>query len=152
MSVETVKPRLAAIAATLEGVQFTYTRIPPSVPAAHLPAVVIMTREATYTKQAVTIWLESRRYDLALLVLAASQGATSDPETLAEPFFARFRDCFTARPGLYLVDSSDALENVQDAYLTGDAGVTDIEIAGIMYGGTVFSIQVEELFSIRAGA
>jgi len=145
MSVATEKARIATICETLiTGVNEGIAGMPRHIAGASLPAVVVLTGEATRERHDDILTI-TRVYRLALLVKSWAEGIELEAEELCEPFFPRFESIFHARPSLQLANNTTTLEGVLDAWLGDDTGVTNIELAGAGYAGVIFNLHVMSL-------
>lgn len=138
MNVETIKARLAEIQGQIPGVRRAYMHGPAALPAGDLPCFVNFTGAATHDWArlgAERDW-ETRQYLMRLYIREVQSGIDGEAEARCEPFFARVRDAFAARPGL------DGLSNVQIATLAGDSGLAVLSYAGQEYAGIEFRLQV----------
>lgn len=151
MTVASVKNRLAAICASIEGIAGA-DRSPRSLARADLPYVVVLTGEAQRLtgrdgqRGAADHVVVRRVYRLALIVKAWATGVEAEAEEACEPFFERFEDAFANRPSLHLGDdTSSSLAGVLDAWLGNDTGVINIELAEKAYAGVMFDLWVDTL-------
>jgi hypothetical protein len=145
MTVATVKARLITICEAIEGVNGA-SRTPRNVAGAEYPWVVVMAGPAAY-RDGSSLGNEAREYRLILIVQSWSQGPEYEAEELAEPFFERFRDEFMQNTGLD-TGNDDPLVGVQNSELARDTGVTDVQLAGVLYSGVEFTLQVWEQFDV----
>lgn len=150
MSVATERARIAAIAATIDGVVSTSAAVPKSLASVQVPAVIVMTGEATRRRDGGIMIIE-RVYTLALLVKAAVAGVELEAEQACEPFFPRFETAFGQRPGLQLADNTTPLDGVQHSELGNDSGVIGIELGGVAYLGVRFDLHVLSYRDIPRG-
>jgi len=146
MSVETTKARLITICESITGV-LGASREPRNIAGAEMPWVVVLAGPAEYQSDSETITRELREYNLYLIVQAWAQGPEYEAETLAEPFYDRFRTEFWNNSSLD-TGNNDPLTGVQWSQLVRDSGVTDIVLAGVTYSGVVFTLQVLEMFNV----
>lgn len=145
MTVQTQRERIAAISATITGVDTGFARKPRAINTADMPACVVFVGPDVKTRQAIEILHHRREYLLILFVGALAQGNEGEIEERCDPFFERFEQAFQTRPGLWLADNTDALAGVQDAYLTTDAGITELNFNDASYLGINFTLVVEYL-------
>lgn len=145
MTVATVKARLITICEAIEGVNGA-SRTPRNIAGAEYPWVVVLAGPAAY-EDGSTLGKEAREYRLLLIVQAWAQGPEYEAEELTEPFYQRFRDEFMQNTGLD-TGNNDPLAGVQNSELARDTGTTDIQLAGALYAGAEFTIQVLELFNV----
>lgn len=150
MTVETVKPRLAQIQKTVTGVKRAYAQAPGAIPPGDLPLFL------NFTGPSENNWeilgedgdVETRMYLMRLLVRQIGQGIDGEAERLCEPFFARVRNTFAARPGLGSGTAGSHLAGVQAAVIRGDSGVSIIKHAGEEFIGIEFKLEVREYVEV----
>lgn len=145
MTVATVKDRLVIICGAITGVNGA-SRDPRNITGGEMPWVVVLAGPAQYSNGS-SLGQELREYRLILIVQSWAQGPEYEAEKLCEPFFTRFRDEFMQNTGLD-TGNNDPLTGVQNSILIRDSGVSNIELAGVVYAGVEFVIQVLELFDV----
>ena len=119
--------RIAGMCQLIPGIRTSFTNIPRQVQDAQLPAMLVLPGPATFDIQTESsqIVMETRNYQLILLVQNAAFGTSGDLELQCDPFFAAVRDYFMARPGLELDTQGDPkIPTVLDAKLLGDGGLS----------------------------
>lgn len=154
MSVTTVMDRLAEICEDITGIAEggVYAGRPDDVPPAHLPAIVILSGEASYdydTDGMDGIVIETRTYRLLLLGQLWTLDGDLEAEKTCRPFFPLIQDAFLGRYSLgYPSRNESPLVGVQDVRLLGDGGVINIVLAGEAYSGMEFRMQVTEQLAV----
>jgi hypothetical protein len=153
MSVVSVKAQLAtlqpevldshgALVSGILGIKHAFAQVPLTLNSSDMPCMVNWTGPATMDWVALGdgMDIEARIYLMRLYVLPTAEGVSGEAERLCEPFFARVRDFFAARPML------GNLSGVQFAYVTGDSGVTKLVLndPATPMIGIEFKLQVQE--------
>ena len=136
MSISQVKAAIADVLETVSGIKRIYQTAPNSLPPADLPAAVIYTGAAQYVERGYDVNGEVRTYALRLYVLPAQNGIPGEAEALCEPFFAAVGAAFA--PGARL----GRLAGILEARLTGDQGVSVLDLGGVPYVGIAFQLEV----------
>jgi hypothetical protein len=118
---------IAGLCSHIPGVVTAFTQIPRMIQDAQLPEMIVLPGPATYDIQVESseMVLETRLYQLVLLVQNAAFGTSGDLELQCDPFFKSVRDFFLARPGLEELDTQGVpkIPSVLNAKLLGDSGL-----------------------------
>jgi len=146
-----IKTRLAAIAATVSGIQRTYAEAPASLPDADLPILIPFAGPATFIKIAETLGEETRTFQLRLYVVHKQAGYPGEAEKTVEPFLTSVRDVFLAHPMLGLGQNAQ-LAFIEKSTFLGDSGIVVLPFAGEDYVGTEYKIAVTSITPITIAA
>lgn len=124
-TISSVKARLVAMCAEIDGVKTSFDYIPRNLLQVQCPAFIIYTgpvidRETEDGgRRTVT---ETREYLMRFFIQEALFGTTNQAEIAVEPFFDRVQEYFFARPGLKLDTETAPGTRVLDSVLQPDTG------------------------------
>lgn len=151
MGVAEHKARILEICATFDGVISTPQGSMRHISSMEMPAFTVLTGSATHTMIDSQTLETVRQYRLILMAMPVDIGLEFEAEALCEPFYPLVEVAFSERPGLYLVDQTDALDGVQDTNLISDGGFQVTQFAELGVAGSEFVIQVTYITSIQQG-
>lgn len=150
---------IAGLCSLIPGVRTSFTQIPRMVQDAQLPAMIVLPGPASFDNviESVQMVLETRIYQLVLLVQNAAFGTSGDLELQCDPFFKSVRDFFFARPGLEELDTQGVpkIPSVLNAKLLGDNG---LNIGAFPFQGgsdtpeyvqIIWRLQVQEIVPVN---
>jgi hypothetical protein len=121
MPIDTVKTRLAALAAEITGITTAFRHIPPAIDTADLPCQIVFTgRSRDDETQGNEFTVETREYRLVFPVLPHGQGARTEAEAIADVLIPQVKEFYRARKDLV------GLAWVQTSRVLGDSGVIQI--------------------------
>ena len=133
MPVDTIKARLAEIQHDVLDV-LAYAQGPLAL--STMPVLVNFTGAAQYDYTTADVVEITRRYVMRLYIREVGQGIDGEAERLAEPWFAKVYDCFSARRRL------NGLAYVRNSRLVSDSGLSVSQYAGQSYLAIDFTIEV----------
>jgi hypothetical protein len=134
-----IKTALADVLADVSGVSRSYAYAPASLPPGDLPATVVFTGQAEYSRSGYqTAVSPDRTFTINLYVQPMGQGIDGEAERLLEPFLSSIPTALAAQPRLGLAE-------VWLVTLQRDSGAAVLTLAGEQYIGASFTVLVEDL-------
>jgi hypothetical protein len=144
-----LKTRLAAIAATVSGLRRAYAEAPASLAPGDLPIFIpFVGPVSAFGRISDQLAEETRTYNLRLYVKPVQAGYDGEAERAVEPFLTSLRDAFLAHPALGLGSASSQIPFIESMTWLGDGGIVVLPFAGENFLGAEFRLSVKAIVQI----